>query len=369
MKKKLLSALLTGCMALSLVACSGGGSGTGTAASTAAPAASESASTAASEAAAPAAAADGEVFTLQWAHSSSTNDRLALATEKMAKELEEASGGRIIIEHYPASQLGAEREILEGITLGTIDCAVISSGVVANFSNSIYVTSVPYQIDEREVGWKVYDGEFGQMLGKKTEEEAGWKWLGWGENSLRMFSNSKKEIKTPADMAGLKIRVQENDIHMQIVNDLGASATPVNFAELYTALQQGTVDGQENGVALTYSMGFNEVVKYMTYYPHIYDPYLVCMSIDAWNRLPADLQALMEEYGAKYCQYEREFNLQNDEEYLKEMEDGGLQVYYPTDEEKAQFVEATKNVEATIRGKVGDELVDAYLAAVEAAKN
>lgn len=210
---------------------------------------------------------DNTVYTISWAHSSSTNDRLALATEKMAAELEEASGGRLKIEHYPASQLGAEREILEGVALGTIDCGIISSGVVAGFSNSVYVTNMPYLIDDREVGWKVYDGEFGQMLGKKTEEEGGWKFLGWCDNSLRMFSNTKREIQTPADMVGLKIRTQENDIHMAIVNSLGASATPVAFSELYTALQQGTVDGQENGVALTYSMGFNEVVHLSA--PHL----------------------------------------------------------------------------------------------------
>lgn len=143
---------------------------------------------------------DNTVYTISWAHSSSTNDRLALATEKMAAELEEASGGRLKIEHYPASQLGAEREILEGVALGTIDCGIISSGVVAGFSNSVYVTNMPYLIDDREIGWKVYDGEFGQMLGKKTEEEGGWKFLGWCDNSLRMFSNTKREIQTPADM-------------------------------------------------------------------------------------------------------------------------------------------------------------------------
>ena len=154
---------------------------------------------------------------------------------------------------------------------------------------------------------------------------------------------------------------------MKIVNDLGASATPVSAAELYTALQQGTVDGQENGIALTYSMGFNEIVKYMTYLPHIYDPYIVVMSKDAWNRLPADLQALMEEYGAKYCQYEREFNLQNETDYMAEMEAKGLTVYYPTAEEKQLFVDATAGVEASVREKVGDELVDSFKAAVEAA--
>lgn len=351
--KKLLALVMAAAMTMSLVAC---GEKTETPAATS------------SSAGAAATSTSDEVYTLSWAHSSSTNDRLALATEKMAAELKEASGGRLIIEHYPASQLGAERETLEGITLGTVDCAVISSGVVANFSDDMYITSMPYLIDSYELGWEVYDGEFGQMLGAATEADAGWKWLGWCDNSLRMFSNSKHEIQTPADLQGLKIRTQENDLHMQIVNDLGGSATPVAFSELYTALQQGTVDGQENGIALTYSMGFNEIVKYMTYLPHIYDPYIVVMSQDAWNRLPADLQALMEEYGAKYCQYEREFNQQNEVDYMAEMESKGLQVYYPTDEQKKMFIDATSNVEAAIREKVGDELVDAFKSAVEAAQ-
>ena len=112
---------------------------------------------------------DGTVYTISWAHSSSTNDRLALATEKMAAELEEASNGRLKIEHYPASQLGAEREILEGVALGTIDCGIISSGVVAGFSNSVYVTNMPYLIDDREIGWKVYDGEFKKVFEEEFE--------------------------------------------------------------------------------------------------------------------------------------------------------------------------------------------------------
>lgn len=115
-------------------------------------------------------------------------------------------------------------------------------------------------------------------------------------------------------------------------------------------------------------MGFNEVVKYLTYLPHIYDPYIVCMSNAKWNSLPSDLQELMQEYATKYCQYEREFNLQNDEEYLQKMVDAGLQVYYPTEEQAQQFVDATAGVEDLIRAKVGDELVDAYKDAVAAAK-
>ena len=379
--KKVFAAVMASALCVSsLAGCGGSSSSSSTtaaateAASTtaAASAAAETTAAAAGESSAadtgsgtiePECSADGPSVTLSWAHSSSTSDRLALATEKMAKEINQASNGRITIEHYPASQMGAERETLEGITLGTVDCAVISCGVVANFSPSVYVTSLPYQIEDYETGWKVYDGDFGKTLGAKTEEEAGWKFLGWCDNSMRMFSNSKHEVKSPADMKGLKIRTMENDIHMQIVNDLGASATPIAFSELYTALQQGTVDGQENGIALTYSMGFNEVVKYMTMYPHIYDPYLVVMSKQTWDSLPDDLKPIVEEYGAKYCQYEREFNQQNEKDYLKEMEDKGLQVYTPTDDEKKQFVDAPADVEDLVRQKAGDEIVDAFKAA------
>ncbi|WMJ84113.1 DctP family TRAP transporter solute-binding subunit [Oscillospiraceae bacterium LTW-04] len=352
--RKLIQSILAIIVVSSLVACS---SSTGSSVANSG-SAQESAST-----------SNDKVYTFKWAHSSSTNDRLAVATERMIQELSEASDGRIEIEHYPASQLGAEREILEGIVLGTVDFGIISSGVVTNFSQSLYVASIPYQIDEREVGWKVYDGEFGQMLGEQTEKDVSWKFLGWAENSLRMFSNSKREIQVPNDMKGLKIRTQENDIHMKIVNDLGASATPVAFSELYTALQQGTVDGQENGVALTYSMGFNEVINHMTYLPHIYDPYIVVMSNDAWNSLPEDLQVMVQEYARKFCQYERELNAQNDQEYLEIMKkETGLQVYTPTDEQKQLFIDATANVEDMIREKVGDELVDAYIKAVQEAK-
>ena len=217
---------------------------------------------------------------------------------------------------------------------------------------------MPYMLDNREKAWKIYDGEFGKKLGALTEKEGGWKWLGWAENSLRMFSNAKKEIKTPADMVGLKIRTQENDIHMKIVNDLGASATPIAFGELYTALQQGTVDGQENGVALTYSMGFAEIVKYMTLLPHIYDPYIVAISKESWNKLPPDLQKIFQECVNDFIKDERNLNAQNDKEYLEIMKKkNGLKTYTPTAEEAKLFKDATKLLEPMVRARRRESLM------------
>lgn len=347
--KKLLAFIMAATMMMSLAAC-GGGSST-------------SASTGTSGSAAASAPADsGEVYTLSWAHSSSTNDRLALATEKMAEELKEASGGRIIIEHYPASQMGAERETLEGITLGTVDCAVISSGVVANFCNDMYITSLPYQIDNYEQAWKVYDGEFGQQLGAATEEAAGWKWLGWCDNSLRMFSNSKREIRTPDDMKGLKIRTQENDLHMQIVNSLGASATPVAFSELYTALQQGTIDAQENPIELIYSQKFYEQQNTITLTNHL-------QQCQQWLMNPAFYEALSDENKAivdagiqAACEAATSYALDNEAAWTQEIKDYGCSVVELTPEQMQVFKDAVAPEWNSVQAKVSPEVWEAYTA-------
>ncbi len=313
--------------------------------------------------------ADNTVYTLSWAHSSSANgDRLPDASEEIIAQIKEASNGRLVFQHYPASQMGAERETLEGVVLGTVDLAVISTGPIAGFFPDIEVSAIPYLISDRKIGWEVYDGEFGQLLGKKSEEVAGWKWLGWAENGLRMFSNNKKEIHSPADMVGLKIRTMENKVHMAMVNALGASATPIAASELYTALSQGTVDGQENGIALTYGLGFYEQLKYITFLPHVYDPYIVAMNMDKWNSIPKDLQDLLQEYIKKFCQLEREYNVRDDEAYLKKMTDAGLKVYYPTAAETQQFIDKTSGIIDIIRQDVGDELVNSYIKSVEDAK-
>ena len=323
------------------------------------PAASESA----------AASTPDKVYTFKIAHSSSANgDRLPDAVIEISKKIEEESGGRIILEHYPASQLGGEREILEGIYLGSIDMGVISTGPIAGFFPEIAVTAMPYLLADREVAWKVYDGEFGQKLAKMMEDNTGIRVFGWAENGLRTFSNSKVAIHTPADMKGLKIRTMENETHMKMVNELGASAVALPFNELYTALQQGTVDGQENGIALTYSMGFHEVLKYITLDNHVYDPYGVFMNQDVWNSLPADIQEMMNKMMKEFIDLERQYNGRDMEKYTQAMKDKGIEFIELTDEEHQQFVDKTQGTVEVIREKVGDELVDEFIAAVKKAE-
>jgi len=289
---------------------------------------------------APAATTPDKVYKFKIAHASSANnDRLPDSIIKISKEIEEESGGRIILEHYPAGQLGGEREILEGIYLGTVDMGVISTGPIQGFFPEIAVTAIPYLLSDREVAWKVYDGPFGQKLAKMMEDKTGIRVFGWAENGLRTFSNTKVAIHTPADMKGLKIRTMENETHMNMVNALGANAVALPVTELYTALQQGTVDGQENGIALTYALGYHEVLKYITLDNHVYDPYGVFMNKDVWASLPADLQELMNKKMKELIDLEREYNGRDMEKYTTAMKEKGIEFIELTDEEHQQFVD------------------------------
>jgi len=307
-----------------------------------------------------------EVFTMKWAHSSPVdNDRLPDASMQIIKEIEEESNGRLVFEHYPASQLGAEREILEGVNLGTIDLCVISTGPMAGMFPEIAVTAIPYLLTDRDTAWAIYDGEFGQTLAKLMEDKTGMRVFGWAENGFRTFSNSKKAVSSPADMQGLKIRTMENNVHMEMVKSLGASAVPVTFAELYTALSQGTVDGQENGLSLTYTNKLYENLKYITLDNHIYDVYGVIMAGESYNKLPADLQELLDKKMAEFIDLERDLNVQYEGTSLQAMKDAGLQVTELTDEQKQQFKDATAGIIDLVRETSGDELTDLMLSEVE----
>jgi C4-dicarboxylate-binding protein DctP len=170
-------------------------------------------------------------------------------------------------------------------------------------------------------------------------------------------------------MKGLKIRTMENETHMSLVNSLGANAVPIPFNELYTALQQGTVDGQENGIALTYAMGFHEVLKYVTLDNHIYDPYGVFMNLDKWESLPADLQEILTANMKDFIDLEREYNGRDMDQYTQFMKEKGIEFIELSEEEHQLFVDKTSSTVDIIRAKVGDELVDDFIAAVEQAKN
>lgn len=311
-------------------------------------------------------AADGTVYTLKWAHvSPASGDKQADAILEMIDKIKEESSGRLIIEHYPASTLGNEEEIYEGIQMGTIELGTLSCGSLTGFVPELAATTIPFLFQSREEAWDFFDSETADWLAQKVYDKSGIKVMGWAENGLRCFSSAKKPIHSPDDLAGMKVRTQNNPVTMAMVTALGGSPQPIAFAELYTALQQGAVDAQENPASLIYTQGLYEVTPYLTLDYHVYDFLGVFMNEGAFNKLPADLQEILAKNIDEFVVNERAKSRDYDARDIQSMKDKGVTVHELTDEEYRQFVDKTSGVADEVRKIAGDEAVTKVLEQVQ----
>ncbi|MCC8056762.1 DctP family TRAP transporter solute-binding subunit [Cloacibacillus sp.] len=274
------------------------------------------------------------------------------------KYVEEASGGRIAVDVYANAQLGGERQMLEGMTLGMIEMAMLSPGIAANIAPKFQVIDLPYLFNDRAAAYKALDGKLGQTLNEQILPK-GVRLLCFPENGFHQITNNKGPIKSPADLKGVKVRVQPIPAHLELFKAFGANPTPVDFGELYTALLQKTVDAQENSITLIYSSKLYEVQKYLTMSNHVYAPSAVFMSEAFYKRLPADLQKIVMDGAKKFRDASRANQQKEGDRLLKEMvEKNGLKVYYPTDAEMKQFRDAAQPVYKTMEPVLGKELID-----------
>lgn len=281
--------------------------------------------------------------------------------------VEEKSGGRIAVELYPNSALGNERAMVEATQLGTLEIAYVTTAVLANFNPEFKVFDLPFLFKTSSIARQALDGELGDTVAQKLESVASLKFLCYAENGFRMATNNKRPITTPDDLKGIKIRTMENSIHMRSFQLLGAAPTPMAFTELYTALQNGTVDGQENPLFLIETSKFFEVQKYLSLTGHVYAPGISVMSLDLWNKLPVDLQEIIMEgiYAARDLQREL-LDVQN-ETALKNL-GAKMQVNELTADQKTLFIEATAPVYDELAKEIGQSIVDLAVAANETYK-
>ena len=207
--------------------------------------------------------------------------------------VESQSKGQLKVQIFPSNQLGSERESLEGLKLGTHQMDLTSSGAVPVFFPEIQCLAMPYLFSSRAVAWKVFDGWFGQELAEAMAKKTGMRILGYCENGVRHFVTTKKKIETPADLKGLKIRTMENPAHMKLVKALGASPTPIAWGELYTAVQQGVVDGYELPTPLIEFVKLYQVSKYVVLDGHIYDPAFIWINEKFFQSLPDELRQIV----------------------------------------------------------------------------
>ncbi len=272
------------------------------------------------------------------------------------KYVEKESEGRIKVELYPNGSLGGERKMVESAQIGTLDIAYVTTALLANFDEKFLIFDLPFLFNDLSIARKALAGDLGNAVGGELDSVK-LKLLGYAENGFRHISNDVRPIYAPEDLKGIKIRTMENPIHMMSFRLLGASPTPMSFTELYTGLQQGTVDGQENPIFLTYASKFYEVQDYYSLTGHVYAPGVAVMSLKKWESLPSDLKEIVMKGWdiTKELQYEI-LDKQNKEdlEKLKDL----MEVNELTAKQKSVFIEATKPVYQKLEDQLGKDLVD-----------
>lgn len=280
-----------------------------------------------------------------------TNQSQVDMAEAMQEKIKELSGGKMEIDVYGDGQLGGDREVAETVQYGNIDMCVVSTTPVAAFYSDLNVFDAPFLFKDSAQAQEILDGEIGQQISKGMED-IGFKVLGFPENGFRQLSTATKEVHTPDDLKGLKVRVMESEVHIATWKALGASPTPMAFSELFTALQQKTVDGQDNPFVTDRDNRFYEVQDYIIETNHVYTPYLLLMSKDSFDKLTDEEKAIVEEVGKYGVQVQREKTAEYDGDAVAEMQEKGVTLIQLTDEEKQQFRDAVSDIYGLVETKV-----------------
>ncbi|WP_319483222.1 DctP family TRAP transporter solute-binding subunit [uncultured Cohaesibacter sp.] len=301
--------------------------------------------------AAPSWAAD---VTLKLGHIAVADHPYGKGADYFAKLVNEKSNGSIEVKVFPSSQLGGQKDLIEGMVFGAVDMALVGTAVLGQFQPQISIFDLPFLFKDREHAYKSLDS-VGLELGAKLEGR-GIKLLGYMENGIRHMTNNVRPITEPADMKGLKIRIMTNKVFVEMMKSLGASPTPMALSELYSAMQQGTVDGQENPSAHIYTKRFYEVQKYASKTAHAYSPEPMIISMISWAKLNDEQKAIIQDAAKEAIAWQRKVSEDEDNAYWdKIVATGKMEVI---DVDRSKFKEATAPVIEMFADTVGQDNID-----------
>ncbi len=277
--------------------------------------------------------------TIRLGHGLDMSHSVHKAMVKMGEDLAQLSKGKLNLEIYPSQQLGTERQCLELLQIGSLDMTKVSVGVLENFAPKMKVLGLPFLFRDREHSFKILDGPLGQELLNGGEKY--WlKGLGYYDAGSRSFYTVDKPVNTPEDLIGQKIRVMESVTAMDMVSGLGGSPTPISWGELYTALQQGVVDGAENNPPSFYLSRHYEVAKFYTLDEHTVLPDVLLAGTHLWYELSEKEQGWLKQAVDNSVVYQRKLWLEAENEALKAVKKAGVQIIYP---DKTLFADKIKD--------------------------
>lgn len=303
----------------------------------------------------PLARLEAQTITLKLAHMVSTSAHYHIGSLELSRLIQERTKGTVKIDIFPAGQLGkGERELVEGLQIGTIDLVVTSTGPIGGFVPQMLVVDLPFLFRDNSHVDKVLDGPIGESLLNELLK-AGIKGLAFWENGFRNLTNNKRPINRPEDVKGLKIRTMENEVHMDAFRNLGADPTPMAWGEVYTALQQGVIDGQENPIGIIRTHKIYEVNKHLALTGHVYSPALLLINEKKFKGFSPELQKIFIETGREAARFERKFNRESEAKWLEELKGFGMQITNP---DKILFQKATEPTYKKYESRFGKDLID-----------
>ena len=296
------------------------------------------------------------IVTLKLSHGLAPNHPVHKAMLYMAEKALEKSDSTLVIEIYPNEQLGNEKESIEQLQLGALAMTKVSTSMLESFRDEYKVYALPYLFRDEEHRWKVLNGPLGRKI-LDSGEQIKLKGLVYYDAGYRSFYTTKKPILKPDDLAGLKIRTQQSPMAIKLIEALGGSATPISWGELYTALQQGVVDGAENNPPSLYTSNHYEVCKYYSLDEHTSVPDVVLVSTSVWMKLSEKHKNALMEAAQESVDYERKLWDEFVKESMDKMVAAGLQVYHP---DKAPFRERVQKMwhefDGTVIGDLAKEI-------------
>jgi tripartite ATP-independent transporter DctP family solute receptor len=308
----------------------------------------------------PATAAEVELK-IAWLTSDSPNDPYAITARAFKQELEAAFPGTVEVALFPNRQLGDDKEILEGLQFGTIDLGIITNAVVANLEPTYQLVDLPFLFGSAEQAHEVLDGPIGQELAANLRKN-GVISLGAAEGGFRNMINNVRPVRTPADVEGVKYRTMQNPVFIEMFSSLGGSPVPMAWGEVFTAMQQGTVDGLEIPASVVAANNYPEVTKYLSFTRHTYSAIHLLMSERSFDRLPEDMQQAVVDAGKAAVAAQRVAIAEKEREVVAALAAAGMEINEI--DSVAPFREQVAPVYEKFRDSIGSALLDSALKAV-----
>lgn len=283
--------------------------------------------------------------------------------------VEKATNGSVKVEIYPAGQLGTAQQMMEGLRLGTVELAVVHDGGIPGVYKTFNIFGMPFLFDDHAHAYRVLDGAFGKELAEDMRKKTGIKLMAYADNGIRHFTNSKRPIRTPEDMKGLKMRVQPSPVFVKLVESLGGSPTAIDWGELPAALAQGTADGQENGVTNIMAASLYQTQKHVTLDGHVYSLHAYLVSDRFYNGLSATEKKAVDEGVEKAKKIHRDMTREQDLSAKKVLAEKGMTVTELTPAEIDRFRKLSQPVvRKYLEDDVSKEWTDKLVKASDSAR-